>query len=164
MKVRSNIATPLIAVLVITALLSVPACSKDTIAALVNTLGNAAASVAALEGNSVLADALTRDTAAAVRAINGWEKGSPAQEAIQALNLVVADLNLFPQTAPYQPLIVLAVTTAEAIIAILSPSSNRERRMAEAKFSDAPKNAAQFRSRWNAIALSNAAMSKAVIK
>lgn len=147
------------------ALLSVSltiACSQDTIAQLVSTLGNASASVAKLEGDTVLADKLTTDTAAAVTAIQNWKSGgTPAQIAIQALNIVLADLNLFPGTSQYAPLIALAVTTAESIIAILSPPASAARAKLNA---NAPQNAAAFRSRWNQIALSNNAMAGAVIR
>ena len=87
-------------------------------------LGSTAASIAAIEGNPTLAAKLTTDTAAAVAAINAWKSGTPDSEVILALNLVEDDLNLFPSTGPYVPLIDLAIGTVESILALLPQSSS----------------------------------------
>ena len=117
---RSVIATVLIA----TAALTIAGCpSQSQIAGLVNVLGTDAATIATLQGNPTVAAKLTADTAAAVTAVDNWKSGTSSQEAVEALNLVIADLNLIPQAGPYATYIVLAVTTAQTIITLLQPST-----------------------------------------
>ena len=130
-------------------------CSKQTVAELVQTLGNAAANIAQAEGNTSLAQKLQTDTAAAVSAITNWQTGSPAQMAIEALNLVVDDLNLFPIAAPYAPLIDLAIGTAISIITILSGGTAsvavEARHGRTVTLANPPKTAKEFKSQWNGL-------------
>ena len=150
-----------IAVVLILSLIGCP--SQNTIADLANILGTSAASIAQLENQPGLAAKLTTDTAAAVSAIKVWKSGTPAQEAIQAINLVIGDLNLFPQTSQYAPLIILAATTAEAILAILQPPSASpavKGRVSTPKVGLAPQNAKEFKQRWNALAPDSASRIK----
>lgn len=93
--------------------------AKTTLAALVTTLGNAVAAVYGVLGNSSLATIIKNDTAAAVAAINGWTPGSPAQDVIQALNLLIQNLGLIvPGIGPVAAgLVALAVSTVEEILA-----------------------------------------------
>jgi len=129
---------------------------QSTLAALVTTLGNAAASVASVEGNATLATKLQTDTAAASTAVLNWKSGTPATEAIEAINIVEDDLQLFPLTGPYVPLIDLALGTAESIIEILNPTAttpstaHAQRRVVKLTFT--PKNKKDFEKQWNAIA------------
>src|SRR5271170_5276536 len=109
---KSAIASVLILVLV-----GCPA--QNTIAALTSILGSSAASIASIEGNPTLAAQLQTDTAAAVTAVDNWKSGTPASNVIQALNIVEDDLNLFPVSGPYIPLIDLAIGTVESILALL---------------------------------------------
>lgn len=131
-------------------------CSSTTIADLVQTLGNSASQIAAIEGNTSLASKLLVDTAAAVTAINNWKSGTPAQMVIEALNIVMDDLSLFPITTPYAPLIDLAIATAEAIIALLPApaapvaAAKTARRQVQLGY-PAPKNAKDYKKRFNAI-------------
>jgi hypothetical protein len=139
--------------------------SQSTTAALVAILGNAVASVAALQGNSELASKLQTDTQAAVTAVQNWKQGTPAQDAIQALNLVESDLNLFPQLGPYAPLIDLAIGTTESIIALL-PSNVATPAVAHRSVSlqaPAPKSAAEFKANWNTIVSTTPSISKSVM-
>jgi hypothetical protein len=139
------------------ALLLLEGCpSKDTVAALVQTLGNSASSIAEVEGNTVLAQKLKTDTTAAVSAIQNWQDGSPAQLAIEAVNLVIDDLDLIPAAGPYEPLIVLALGTAASIIAILNggqaqPINVIMRSSRSVYLPDPPKTATEYKKRWNAI-------------
>jgi len=130
-------------------------CSKQTVADLVQTLGTAAANIATFEGNAALAQKLQTDTAAAVSAITNWQSGSPAQMAIEALNLVVDDLDLFPVTAPYAALITLAIGTAISIITILSggttPAFFATRQGRAVLLANPPKTSKEFKSQWNTI-------------
>ena len=92
--------------------------SQTTLADIVTTLGNTIAAVETLEGNSALAAQIQKDTAAAQSAVLGWKAGSPTQDVVQALNLVVSDLNLLPVAiSPTDAaLIALAVSTVEELL------------------------------------------------
>lgn len=147
-------AMKLSAVLVTFALM-VGCTSQATIAALTDTLGNAASAIAAVEGNTALATKLQTDTAAAVSAVKTWKSGTPAQMAIEALNLVQDDLQLIPATGPYVPLIDICIGAVDAILAELPASqavtahvggSNRAIHLSQ----PAPKTAKQFKKQWNA--------------
>lgn len=137
--------------------------TQNTTAALVTVLGNAASTIAALEGNTQLAATLKTDTAAASSAVLNWKKGTPTQNVIQALNLVEADLNLIPGTGKYAPLVDLAVGTVESIMEIVQPGSSspngvmaRPNITHRVYLAKPPKDAAQFQKEWNAIAPSEA--------
>lgn len=160
---RSAVALTLVAALL--------GCSQSTLAALTSILGNAGASIAALQGNTTLAERLKTDTAAAVVAIENWKSGTPAQEAIEALNLVEDDLNLFPAIGKYGPLIDLAIGTVESILALLPQPAVSARTVAPHAAhravnlaQPAPKTASAFKRQWNAIAASNPALSQAKLK
>ena len=74
--------------------------SQSTTSVLVTALGNAAASVAAIENNPTLAAKIQADTAAASAQVLAWKAGTPSQNAVQALELVETDLSLVcPTTA-----------------------------------------------------------------
>ena len=151
-------------------------CSSSTIADLAQTLGNAGAQIASLENNPSLAAKLKADTAAAVSAITSWKSGSPATEAIEALNIVEDDLNLIPGTSTYAPLIDLAIGTVESILALLptsatvaAPATLSEHTAAlkaarpNIVLSNPPKTKAQFKSPWNAIVAKDYTLQKAKI-
>ena len=141
---------------------------QNTLAALVTTLGNSAASIASLEGNSTLATKLQADTAAASSAIANWKSGSPAQTAIEAIQLVEDDLDLFPIGGQYEPLIVLALGTATSIIQLLNPNAVGARPQTASgrhvQLAQAPKTSAQYKAQWNAIADSNSSLAAARIQ
>jgi hypothetical protein len=139
--------------------------TQSTLAALTSTLGNAAASVATLEGNTAAAAQLTTDTAAAVTAIQNWKSGTPATEAIEALNIVEADLNLIPGTSQYAPLITLAISTVESIIALLpQPTTATTLHTVRGTTAAPAKNANDFKKKWNSIIAVNPQLSAATIK
>lgn len=148
------------AFLLIPCILWSTACNQNTIAALAQTLGNSAAQVATLENNPALAAKLTADTTAAVSAIQNWKSGSPATEAIEALNLVEDDLSLVPIASQYAPLIDLAIGTVESILSLLPQtqalgnlSAHTARR--HVVLQNPPKTAAAFNKQFNAIAKQN---------
>lgn len=141
--------------------------AQSTIAALTSTLGNAAAGIAALEGNATLAAQLRTDTAAATVDINNWKQGNASQNVVQALNLVVDDLNLIcPSTnascGMYAPLIILAVATAQSIIQIVAPG--QALKSAKVNTDYVPTDAAKFKTEWNNIANANPQLRSAAIK
>lgn len=136
-------------------------CNQNEIGALANTLGTSAANIAKLEGNSALSAKLTADTAAAVSAIDNWKSGTPATDAIEALNLVEDDLQLIPGTSQYAPLIDLCIGTAESILDLLpqTPSAtpaiapHASRRVV--KLDNPPRTAKEFKKQFNALAPPN---------
>lgn len=148
--------------------------SQTTIAALVSTLGGACASIATIENNPTLAQKIQADSNAASSAVLNWKSGTPAQDVIQAINLVESDLNLICTTIPakqcteYEPLIVLALSTAESIIAILNPSAAPKVRALSripgaGTIGGPPKNAKEYTQRWNALCAANPKLAKVAI-
>lgn len=140
--------------------------SQQTIADLINTLGNAAAQLATYENNPTLAAKLRVDVAAAANAVLNWKKGTPAQMVVEALNLVEDDLGLFPLAGPYVPLIDLAIATIESILGSLgllkTATASSARRKVTVNYK-APKNAKQFMEKWNALAPAGVAMSPSMV-
>ena len=175
MKTRQNplAAWAAIALLFLATLPMTGCPAQTTLAALTNTLGTAAASIATLEGNTALAAKLQADTAAAATAIQNWKSGTNAQMAVEAINIVIDDLNLICPVGgicgPYGPLIVLALGTAQSIIAILNPTAtpNAAKVGPNARVNlghPAPKTAAEFKAQWNGIAQSDPALASLVLK
>jgi hypothetical protein len=146
-------------------------CSSATLAELTQTLGSSAANIATLEGNTTLSAQLTADTTAAVTAITNWKSGTPADEVIQALGIVEADLNLIPGTSQYAPLIDIAIATVQSILSLLPASTSASATLAPGRNlrsvnlgHPAPKNASQFKAQWNALVATNSNLSAAKIK
>ena len=145
--------------------------SQSTLATLVTVLGNATSSIAAIEGTTSLATQIKADTAAASSALLNWKKGTPAQEAIQALNIVEDDLNLIPATGPYVALIDLGIGTVESILELL-PQSNttlkkstvRRRSVAAVKIGRWENPGKEFKEHWNKIVASDGALAPVAIK
>lgn len=159
------------AILAVTALAVIMAgCpSINTTSALVTVLGNAAATIAALDGNAALSATLKADTAAASTAVLNWKKGTATQNVIQALNLVEADLNLIPGTSRYAPLVDLAIGTVESILEIVQPGSSSPNGIMarpgvthRVSLAKPPTSADQFKKEWNAMA--TGPLSKATIQ
>lgn len=177
LAVGETILVPFAATVVVIPLVGCP--QQTTLAALTTTLGNAAASIASLEGNPTLAAQLQTDTAAATVAIQNWKQGTPAQNVVQALQIVITDLNLvsqIPGASQYAPLIALALSTAISIIQIVDPSAVPAA-MAKVKLGGAstggvsaeavaaaPKNKKDFLARWNGICASSPSLDKVAIK
>ena len=146
-------------------------CNQGTISALVSTLGAAASTVAAMEGNQALAAKLKADTAAFAVAVKNWKQGTPAEEATEALNLVIDDLDLVcPANGPcgsYAPLIALALGTAESIIEILNPTSQTYGTRAQVRKVNLgyyPSTAKDFKTAWNGICQSDTGLYGVTIK
>lgn len=147
-------------------------CSKpvqQNVATLAQVLGTSAAQVAALEGNQKLADQITNDTNAAVQAITMFVPGSTAQNVIELINIVMADLSLVPVIGPYAGLIDLALGTAEALIADFStksptPTTQMAVRVRVIHLPHPPKSRAEYVHQWNLIANANPQLAAAAIK
>jgi ABC-type molybdate transport system substrate-binding protein len=124
-----------------------------------------------MENNPTLAAKLKADSAAAAYAIDNWKQGTPSQNAIEALNLVIDDLDLVcPANGPcgsYAPLIALALGTAESIIAILNPTTQTYGTRAQVRKVNLgyyPKDAKSFKVAWNGICAGDTGLAGAVIK
>jgi len=143
------------------------ACGTSTVAALVATLGGAAASIATALGDTALAEKITTDTAAVVTAVNAWKAGTGTVAAVVAiLNVVLADINLIPVSPLYQTLISLALTTITALITIFAAGTTTAMKSAynAAVLAGAPKDRDHFKSAWNTICAGDARLATVKIK
>jgi hypothetical protein len=146
--------------------------SRVILSALVATLGSATSSLANLEGNPTLAAQIKTDTTAAVSAIDNWQSGTPAQDVIEALGIVIDDLNLIPGTGPFAPLIDLALATVQSILEIVTNNSPAPVTAHRAKVphrtvsytGKVPKNSGDFKKKWNSIVMANPQLAPAAIK
>lgn len=150
---------------------------QQTAAELIGVVGTSVAALAVFEGNGLLATKLQTDFAAASAAVANWKSGTPAQDVVEALNLVEADLNLLPVSAEDDALITLAIGTVDQIFAFfpvpapaapaavpalksvgyqaapLSPhAAHGQGNVAHkpVKLVNPPKTAKEFRKQWNA--------------
>jgi hypothetical protein len=148
-------------------------CNQSTIAALVSTLGNAASTIAAVEGNATLAAQLKTDTAAAVTAVTNWKSGTPSQDAVQAIQIVIDDLNLIcspngpAPCRPYAPLVALALGTAESIILILHPATTAfgvKGDVQKTNLGYYPTDSKTFKTQWNGYCTSIPGLASVAIK
>lgn len=161
-----------IPILILAITLTTVACvTQSVLATLITTLGNASASIAALEGSATLATTLKADTAAASSAVLNWQKGSSAVMVIEALGIVEADLNLIPYVAPYSALIDIGIATVDEIITIVTgaappvPAIKRVTVMHHVKLTGkTPHNRKHFVSMWNSVAASDPKLTTLVIK
>ena len=86
-------------------------------------------------------------------AVQNWKPGTTIAVIEQVVNDFVANMNLIPVLADYQPLVALIVATVEGLVSLLVPTAlpssvtSSARQMAAVK--GAPKNAKQFRKAWN---------------
>jgi hypothetical protein len=175
--IRSSALAGMVAALCLTlTVLPLSGCdTQATLAELVQTLGSADGQVANLQGNVQLAAQINTDTTAAVNAITNWKNGTPAQDVIEALNIVEDDLNLIPAASQYAGLIDIAIATVQTLLALL-PAPAPTVAVAQARTAHAsvphrtvnvanpPKTAKQFKKRWNAMVAANPALAPAAIK
>jgi hypothetical protein len=153
-------------------LLATVACNQSQIAAEVQIIGNAGASLAAILNNPTLAAKLKTDTADAVAAINGWKAGTPCQNVEQAIQVLMTDYNdiaaSFGSAVPpnVTALIGLATTTVLAILALMPGCQVPAALQAKgAKAVGHPAaDAKDFKARWNSIVASDPSLAGAKIK
>lgn len=158
--------------------IALAACNQNTIAALVSTLGNSCSTLAQMQGNTQLAATIKADTATAVADIAAWKPGTDGEMAIQALHILENDLHQICATIPgqtgqdcqkYEPLIQLALGTADSIIAIVQPQRVTAKAQKTCPTFDlackepkgAPTDAKEFKRQWNAIVAANPALAGA---
>ena len=92
------------------------ACSQNTVAALVETLGNACSAAAGLAGDATAAKQIVADTATASQQVLAWKSGTPTQDVEQALGDLEADLSAIPETSKVAPFIDLGIATIDGIL------------------------------------------------
>jgi hypothetical protein len=142
---------------------------QQTIASLLQAAGAAVSSVATIENDPALASKLTTDFSAASQAVLAWKAGTPAQDVVEALDLVEQDLSLFPVNSQEVVLIDLAIGTVEAIIVAIEPSAANSaaivaRSALSVHLATPPKNAKAFKAQWQALINANPALSKYALK
>lgn len=154
--------------------------AQQTGAELVTALGTAVASLETIEGNSVAAVKVQTDTTAAAAAFTNWKAGTPAQDVIEALNLVEDDLNLLPVSPQDQALVDLGIGVVDELLALLpAPASTVQPavyrgsvQMLQAsdvkhrhpKLKKPVKSVKEFKKQWNAIVATHPELKAAAAK
>jgi hypothetical protein len=145
--------------------------SQSTLATWIATLGSAASQIATIEGDATLATQLQTDTAAAAAAVKNFVPGTDSAVVVEALNLVLSDLNLFTNDPTVTTIVDIAILATEGIIALLpQPSTPVTAAVAQPKVVHhtvvvgtpitTPK---EFKRRWN-LAVTNTKYASAAIK
>ena len=161
-----------IAVLALVTVVMVGCLTQSTMASLIGVLGNATASIASIEGNTALATQIKTDTAAASAAVLAWNSGTPAQDAIEALNIVEDDLNLIPMSGAYVALVDLGIGTIESILAMLPASTttvsveraHKRRSVTPVHVTKWGDSSREFKNRWNKIVATDGSLAPVAIK
>lgn len=91
---------------------------QQTAVELLGVVEQATVSLATLEGNTADIAKLQADFAAAQTAITNFKSGTPAQDVIEALNIVQDDLNLLPVPSGDKALVDLAIGTVDELLAL----------------------------------------------
>jgi hypothetical protein len=73
------------------------------------------------------------DSAAAIKAIEGWKSGTPAQDVVEIINDLIDDVNLFPVSPTYQVVITIALDGLKSIIVMLEEHSSGPTQVAAVK-------------------------------
>jgi hypothetical protein len=92
---------------------------QQTVVSLTTSLVTALTTLENIEGNPVLAAQLQKDGAAVISAEANWKSGTPAQDVIEALGIVQADINLLPVSTQDQELVDLGIGLVDQILALL---------------------------------------------
>lgn len=92
---------------------------QQTVVSLTTSLITALTTLENIEGNPVLAAQLQKDGAAVISAEANWKSGTPAQDVIEALGIVQADINLLPVSTQDQELVDLGIGLVDQILALL---------------------------------------------
>jgi len=93
-----------------------------TLATLAQTLGNAAANLETILGNTASATAISNATAEVVTALQNWVPGTTDQTIIEAIGLLEALINDVPVSPQVAELIDLCLVTIQGILALLPAS------------------------------------------
>jgi hypothetical protein len=135
------------------------ACSQNTIAALVTTLGNACSGAAALAGNAQLSRTILADSAKASQQVLAWKSGSAAENVVQVLHDLQADLSEIPETASVAPFIDLGIATIDGILTDITgqvPAATQSMRWASVRSvrhprysGEPPRTAKAFNAAWD---------------
>lgn len=166
-------ASLIVALLIGSMLMTTTGCdAQSTAADLIAIVGTATASLEALEGNTEAVKQIQADTKAATDAVTNWKNGTPAQDVIEALNILQDDLNLLPVSPTDLAFIDLAIGTVDQILALIPVPANAPAVSSGALLSQAvyfsarphhvhhrhphlaktPKSVKEFRKEWNKLA------------
>ena len=66
---------------------------------------------------------LKQDSEAAITAITAWQEGTDAENIVEIIDDVIADISLFPVPVPYQGVITIALDGVKSIIVLLEEHS-----------------------------------------
>lgn len=162
-----------------------PAEQQQTIVQITSALGTAVSTLLTIEGNTSGAAQLRTDMAAALTAETNWTSGTPAQDVVEALNVVQDDLNLLPVSTQDQAFIDLGIGLVDQILALLpaptsAPSAAvvatpavfrvsmaRPRKTVEHRHPGLAKpilSAKDFKKRWNALIKQHPELAAAKVK
>jgi hypothetical protein len=137
--------------------------TQNETAALINVVGQSVSSIISIEGNPALAATLTTDFTAASTAVANWKQGTPSQDVVQALNLLVKDLDLIPVNAQDKVYITLAIATIQSILAVVMPAATGHLSVAKAKSANVI-TVKQYKRQFNALVVLNPRFAQARIK
>jgi hypothetical protein len=163
------VATMIVAVMVTVA------CSQNTLAALVTTLGTACSAAAGLAGDAAMAQTILADTAKASQQVLNWKSGTPTQDVEQALAIVEADLSAIPETAAVAPFIDLGIATIDGILTDITGQAPPQtasvkpgmapRAIRHPRYSGKlPKSGTEFATAWNKLVDGNPQCAGLVLK
>jgi hypothetical protein len=124
---------------------------QQTAAGLIAIVGTSVETLITTEGSAVPAQ-LPADLAAAENAVKNWTAGTPTQDVVQALNLLVSDINLIPVAAQDKAYIVLAVDTTEQVIQLFQPAATANVVGIHTKVKLSSKTpVSDYKAKWNSI-------------
>lgn len=92
---------------------------QQTVVSLTTSLSTALVTLENIEGNPASAAKLQTDFAAVISAEANWKSGTPAQDVIEALGIVQADINLLPVSTTDAELVDLGIGLVDQILALL---------------------------------------------
>jgi hypothetical protein len=155
--------------LALSSVLVIAGCTgQQTAADLIAIVGTAVEALVTQSGGTVPTQ-LPTDLSAAETLVKNWKSGTPTAEVNEALNLLVADINLIPVSAKDKAYISLAVGTTEQIIALFPPAPTPGA-TAQISVMRVPKRmpsktpVTDFKEQWNALAASGSTDSKLFLK
>lgn len=150
--------------LISTALMGVNGCPKKSLDELVRTLGDAVSKLAAMQGDTELAQRIKQHTDYAVGLIRMWKPGMSAVDVIRALNDIINDLEKFPQIDRFRPLINFVLGTIASIIERMqAQGAGGEPPQTKVRITHPPESSKEFRNDWDAIRRGSPNLSQAPV-
>jgi hypothetical protein len=99
--------------------------AQGTAVSLLTAIEPTLKSLLTIEGviNTPAAQAALKEYDEALAAVTAWKSGTPAQDALQAINILQAAINLLPIPADYQVLANVILAGIQTVIGVLSANS-----------------------------------------